>query len=410
MASQQPVQRQQARSKPTRRSSLATTSTSGQAVNSDYSRPRAAAGGDAGSSSSRSYSTSPRQGLSRSYTTGAVSSMGAGLYSANGNTSPPPQFPVTSSVAPPVQNSASVTFAPAPTRARAYSTSASGLASPTSPAIESMAAINIDAMRRSPPSTTSPAASPPSAPLSSHHALVNATTSSPPSSTAWNSTPTAGHVAGSASSADLVSSGNKIGSQVSPPLVPSNNTSAANRRHSVDPYSMRNTTSIYNHNVTMHQTPVTGHRRHHQSIHVPPSSSEYSCLNEYQHQSNQAHHLMQLGSRYRKASLGSQALLSPSTVDKLSSPPPGSFLSSIQSGSSSRQQPWERGNSYSHGESSSGTQISPTRSRTDPYLSTSPRYSSRASHEAQRNNQLEAKIVLLGRQGVGKTVSRKHSF
>lgn len=77
-------------------------------------------------------------------------------------------------------------------------------------------------------------------------------------------------------------------------------------------------------------------------------------------------------------------------------------MSYMQNGSAGRQPQRERV-TYDSGANDNGSQLSPTRSQTEPYLSTSPRYSSRASHEAQRNNQLEAKIVLLGRQGVGKT-------
>lgn len=327
------------------------------------------------------------------------------------STSPPQQFPSTSSVAPPVHNSASVTFAPDPTtvtRSRAYSTSASGLTSPTSPALESMAAINIEAMRKSPSSSASSSASPPSAPLASHHALVNATGSPPPGSASHGKSVSAGYeVAGagtlssssdpSAISASINSNGR---SDSAIPLSPPFTSSAASRRHSVDPYSQCNNSNHHlldkSINTTTPLQGAAGHRRHHQSISVPPSSSEYSSLGELRN--SQANHLHQLNSRYRKSSLGSQALLSPTAVDHMTSPPTSTGLS----GSSSRLQQWDQHahrSHHTHNDPTSGPQLSPTRSRNDPYLSPSSRYSSRASHEAQRNNQLEAKIVLLGRQG-----------
>lgn len=412
--------RQQGRTRPTRHN----THTAGAASASvallerdQSSRPRPVPGGGH-AEHARSHSMSPRHTLSRSYTTSAVSSMGAPAHLLTNNSSTssnlPQPFPGTSSIAPPVQNSASVTFAPPPTtsRTRAYSTSASGLASPTSPALESMASLNLEAMRLSPPgsSSASSSGSPPTAPLASSHALMGATSSPPPASTAnWKSSPRGYDGRGEAFPAATSSSSGSAMPLSSP--HPSFNSSAANRRHSVDPYSQRNNNNTNNNNIinlnnTTPPSGAFGHRRHHQSISVPPSSGEYSSLGDHQVQNHQASHLHHLSSRYRKSSLGSQALLSPTALEHMTSPTSALHTSS-QGGSSGRAQQWDHHAHRSHhalGDPGGGPQLSPTRSRNDQYLSTSPRYSSRASHEAQRNNQLEAKIVLLGRQGVGKTV------
>lgn len=268
------------------------------------------------------------------------------------STSPPQQFPSTSSIAPPVQNSASVTFAPAPTtnRTRAYSTSASGVTSPTSPAFESMAAINIEAMTKSPTSSASASSvSPPSAPLASYHALHNATGSPPPGSGSYGKSTSAGYEAAHSSlpsastsqgSANSASSGSNICSAMpfSPSTNPSYTSSAASRRHSVDPYSQRQNNNnshtldkSLNNSSTALSSIAAGHRRHHQSISVPPSSaSEYSSLGDLQnHQSSHLQH--QLNSRYRKSSLGSQALLSPTALDHMSASA-ASALASAQNG------------------------------------------------------------------------------